>query len=226
MAFVTDHTDIDYARLFPFWDQLPEEQQNLVRKCSMQTCSDGEQIIINEENASDCLLVMKGAIRVFMSSQSGQEFTLFEVYPGNGCGLIPYENPVHPLLQACGETQFLLIHLSVMSSLMAVYPGAEEFFQFSVTGNLQTIVDNIESSFFSPLISSVAHTILVECPEGVECLRITHEQIANHIGTTREMVTREIRKLKAEGVIKSGRGSITVLNRERLRELAENHSLA
>lgn len=216
---------IDPSPVFPFWEELDDELKKLIYDLPVYRCPDGEQLLINPENRDGCFMVLEGCLRVFISSQSGREFTLFQVHPGNGCGLIPFENLVHPLVQAIGDTVYVYLPLATMAALMCSMPQLSSFFQFSVTGNLQEIVDNIESAFFSPLISGVAHTILSLCPEDSSTLKITHEQIANHIGTTREMVTREIRKLKADGIIQSGRGSITVLDRPRLEEMASSHVL-
>ena len=53
-----------------------------------------------------------------------------------------------------------------------------------------------------------------------DCAFITHEDIANHLGTTREVVSREINYLRRMGLIKPGRGRITLLNRVGLQTLA------
>jgi len=205
----------------PFWADMDDDLRAEMLNLSLFSCNQGDQIVINPESRDGCFMVLQGLLRVFISSQSGREFTLFEVGPGNGCGLLPYESPVHPLVEALQDTLYYYVPLQMMGKMIAALPQWSDFFQFSVTGNLQTIVDNIESAFFSPLSSSVAHTLLTLCDTEDDRVKITHEEIANHIGTTREMVTREIRKLKADGLIKSGRGSITILDRDGLRNLSK-----
>ena len=57
--------------------------------------------------------------------------------------------------------------------------------------------------------------------EGTDQLKITHENIANHLGTHREVVTRMLRYFQSEGMVKLTRGAIEIVNPSRLRELSE-----
>ena len=56
--------------------------------------------------------------------------------------------------------------------------------------------------------------------EGTDCLNITHEKIANHMGTAREVVTRMLRYFQSEGLVKLTRGAVQIVDRTRLEELA------
>lgn len=57
--------------------------------------------------------------------------------------------------------------------------------------------------------------------EGKERLTITHETIARHLGTHREVVTRMLRYFQNEGWVKLSRGAVELTDRDRLRELQE-----
>ena len=54
-----------------------------------------------------------------------------------------------------------------------------------------------------------------------DAIRITHERIANHLGTAREVVTRMLKYFQSEGLVTLRRGSIELLDKERLSEIAE-----
>ena len=56
--------------------------------------------------------------------------------------------------------------------------------------------------------------------EGSEELRITHERIAAHLGTAREVVTRMLRYFQAEGLVSISRGTVRIENRRGLEDLA------
>ena len=55
--------------------------------------------------------------------------------------------------------------------------------------------------------------------EGSEVLHLTHEKIANHLGTAREVVTRMLRYFQDEGMVALTRGTVTITNREKLEAL-------
>ena len=52
-------------------------------------------------------------------------------------------------------------------------------------------------------------------------VRLTHEELANELGTTRVVISRELKKMEEFGLIKLGRGEIEILYRDGLRELSE-----
>ena len=57
--------------------------------------------------------------------------------------------------------------------------------------------------------------------EGTHQLKITHEYIANHLGSHREVITRMLRYFQNEGLVKLTRGSVIVEDRKKLRTLSE-----
>ena len=57
--------------------------------------------------------------------------------------------------------------------------------------------------------------------EGSTSLKITHEKIANHMGTAREVVTRMLRYFQSEGMVKLTRGTVELIDEDRLEALAE-----
>ena len=68
----------------------------------------------------------------------------------------------------------------------------------------------------------LAAFLLEECTlEGSNELKITHEKIANHMGTAREVVTRMLRYFQGEGLVKLSRGTIEVVDEDGLEKLQD-----
>ena len=57
--------------------------------------------------------------------------------------------------------------------------------------------------------------------ESTNSLRITHEKIANHLGTAREVVTRMLRYFQSEGMVRLTRGTVDITDEKKLRKLDE-----
>ena len=55
--------------------------------------------------------------------------------------------------------------------------------------------------------------------EGDNTLKLTHETIANHLGTAREVVTRMLRYFQTEGMVKLARGTVEITDAEKLRQM-------
>jgi CRP/FNR family transcriptional regulator len=58
--------------------------------------------------------------------------------------------------------------------------------------------------------------------EGTDVLKITHEKIAAHMGTAREVVTRMLRYFQSESMVKLTRGAVELTDKKRLRSLADS----
>ena len=61
--------------------------------------------------------------------------------------------------------------------------------------------------------------------EGTLLLKLTHERIAAHLGTAREVVTRMLRYFQSEGMVKLSRGTIEITDLKKLEKAAEEHAI-
>lgn len=185
----------------------------------MGSYSGGEKILLSISERRGFLLVLKGALRVYISSEGGREFTLYKVSQGGLCSLLPVDGAGIPNIVADGSTVVAHITDEIMRQVMSYLPSTTDFFIGCMSSNLQSVLLNIEHTFFGTLKSSVARLILENCPADSDTVRVTHEQLANHIGTTREVVSREIEGFRDMGLIAAGRGRITILDRAGLQSL-------
>ena len=78
----------------------------------------------------------------------------------------------------------------------------------------------LEQIMWKSMDKRVAGFLLEESAiEGRGELKITHETIANHLGSHREVITRMLRYFQNEGIVKLSRGMVTILDKNKLREL-------
>jgi len=80
----------------------------------------------------------------------------------------------------------------------------------------------IEQIMWKSLDKRVAAFLLEEASiEGTNTLKITHEYIANHLGSHREVITRMLRYFQNEGIVKLSRGVVEITDTEKLEELSD-----
>ena len=80
----------------------------------------------------------------------------------------------------------------------------------------------MEQVMWKSLDRRLASFLLEEAAiEGTDTLRTTHEAIANHLGSQREVITRMLRYFQSEGMVELSRGRVALLAKDRLRALAE-----
>ena len=114
------------------------------------------------------------------------------------------------------------INIVALRPLCAESPVVQQFLQCTQARNVQTVLNNIEYYFFHPLRSCIARVVLEKADAHPEdgFARITHEEISHHLGTTREVISRELEGMRQMGLLRTGRGKIYVLDRPALEGMA------
>ena len=91
-----------------------------------------------------------------------------------------------------------------------------------VTGHFSEVVWLMEQIMWKSFDKRLAQFLLEEAAvEGTDSLKITHEKIANHLGTAREVVTRMLRYFQGENMVRLTRGTVDLTDAPALRRLAE-----
>lgn len=210
------------AELFPFWAALSAEQQERLKNALQVKCVGKNELVAIESRCKDgLLLVLEGRIRVYISAENGREISILFLTRGDPFSIITVDNAgpfdIVPQLQATERTVLAYIPKADFVSVAYCVPQASEYLLNVAARNAQGILNCIEKHLFSSLRHGVARIILEQAErDKSDSIHITHEQIANHLGTTREVVSREVEQLRYAGIISTARGRIGILDRARL----------
>lgn len=170
--------------------------------------------------------MLSGGVRVFIATDTGREITLMSIVSGGCCMLNTLDSAAPgdtvPILQATSDAVFAYINIVALRPLCAESPVVQQFLQCTQARNVQTVLNNIEYYFFHPLRSCIARVVLEKADAHPEdgFARITHEEISHHLGTTREVISRELEGMRQMGLLRTGRGKIYVLDRPALEGMA------
>lgn len=218
----------DYARFFPFWYKLtPGQQKRLAGYCTLRQFCTGENIYFHQICNGGMYFVYEGAIRIYMISPYGREATIYHRYRGQRGIVIPlYENRpenIIPVFQA--EEDSTLAYISKLDMYRATQenPDMQELYLNVTAECIQEVVNTFFSFAFLPLQSRVARILLDRLRADDNDRRVvnaTHEMLASATGTSREVATRTLGKMQADGILRTGRGKVEILDMERLEELA------
>ena len=210
------------AELFPFWAALSAEQQERLKNALQVKCVGKNELVAIESRCKDgLLLVLEGRLRVYISEENGREISILFLTRGDPFSIITVDNAgpfdIVPQLQATERTVLAYIPKADFVSVAYCVPQASEYLLNVAARNAQGILNCIEKHLFSSLRHGVARIILEQAErDKSDSIHITHEQIANHLGTTREVVSREVEQLRYAGIISTARGRIGILDRARL----------
>ena len=157
-------------------------------------------------------------------SEEGREITLFRAYPGEvillsaPCAM--RQITLEVMIDAEEETELLVIDGAAYASVTAENIYAENFSLRAAAARLSDAVWVMEQIMFMRFDRRLAAFLLDEMAESGERLKMTHDQIARYMGTAREVVSRMLRYFTSEGIVRQSRGTIELLARNKLENLA------
>ncbi len=211
------------ARL-PFWDRLRENQREaLLSSARTARYKKGSQLA---DAGEDCgvILVKRGRICAIAVSEEGREVALLSCYSGDVCLLAAHAfmdtAPFNISVSAETEADVMIIDTNAFSDVCKGCIHAEVFVRRTVSDHFTRVVSNIHSMLLHSPERRIA-VFLCSAAErtGSGKIKATHEQIAKHVGTAREVVTRTLKKMTAEGVIISERGFVVIKDKAALKKL-------
>ena len=171
------------------------------------------------------LVVRTGMLRVFLLSDEGREITLYRLLPYDvcllsaSCMLNSLDRDV--LIAAAEPTDFWQLPAPVCSRLTTESAAFAHYTSELMASRFSDVLWLLEQVLSRRMDARVAGFLLEEADRtGSETLLVTHETIARHLGSAREVVTRMLRYLQSEGLLTLSRGGITLADRTALAALA------
>lgn len=200
----------------------------------LETVAASEVVTVPEDMVMLCkgdpcqnfMLISDGSLRVHEVSENGREIVLYRVKPGDICvlALTSMVDDVPYGAEAITETTVTGLSLSQeqFQSALAGSPGFRNFVLSTLARRLRDVMGLVEEIAFKRLDSRLACTLyqLFDQNEN-EKLNITHLELANELGTSREVMSRLLKEFEQNrGCIKLHRGAIELTSAETLAEYA------
>jgi CRP/FNR family transcriptional regulator, cyclic AMP receptor protein len=203
-----------------------QELNYVVQRSVLKTYPAGAAIFSEGEACSGLYIVQQGTIKIFKVSSNGREQVLSIDGPGSSVAELPvFDGGAYPA-SATAMTDAALVFVSRhdFRSLCLEYPEVALKVLRVVGGRLRRLVGIIEELSFSTvahrlasLLLDLAHRTGRTTPSGVEFnLPATNQELAAMIGTVRELVSRNMSRLQAAGILTIDGRRIVVHDLERL----------
>lgn len=219
--------DVPKLSSFPFFSELsPAGQSQLRAATSHVLLAPQTKVIQRGDEVGGVYLVEAGALRVYYVSAEGREGTLYWVDAGQSCILALnclFSRLVYPAWVETDqvETRVFIISGEVYRRLYLVEPALQKFTFETLTTRLFELMTLMQETASLGLEQRVAAFLLRRSVNG-QALEVTHEQIAHHLGSSREVVSRVLRNLAARGAIKLSHRSVAIEDSAKLRGTVES----
>lgn len=168
------------------------------------------------------MLVESGHLRVFKTSESGRQITLYRVHPGDACVIgmsCALSGAMYPAnVDAPIGCEAVIVPARVFKELFAVEPAVQSLVIDRVSVILSELMTLVAEVAFRRVDQRLAKFLLDDASGEV---RLSHEQIATNLGTAREVVSRLLENFRDDGWISVDRRRISVLDRAALSSVLE-----
>ena len=216
---------MDFSSYFPIWNKLtPTQQQILERNAVLRKVDKGNVIQNGTVKCTGLLLVKSGQLRAYILSDEGREISLYRLFDQDIClfsascmmNSIQFEITI----EAQKDTTMWVISADTYGRLMKESAVIANFTNEIMATRFSEVMWLMEQIMWKSFDKRLAGFLLEECSlEGTNILKITHETIAGHMGTAREVVTRMLHYFQNEGMVKLTRGTVEVTDEAALEEL-------
>lgn len=183
----------------------------------------GKRLFSEGDSAQSLALVVAGSVRVFKTGRTGREITLYRIGPGETCILsvnaILTQQPVPAAATVDERVEAVTIAAGVLRDWVHRHELWRQFVFELISQRLMNVLSLVDDVVFSRMDARIA-ALLLDRSRVQNPLRITHQEIAAELGTSREVISRILEDLAGEGMVRSTRGQIEILDTGPLEVLA------
>jgi CRP/FNR family transcriptional regulator len=206
---------------YPMLGQIPIAIQNdLLATATLLQIPAGAIVFDEQQLCQGFPMLLSGTIRVFKASHNGRELQLYRVVPGESCILTSSCLLGNTRYQARGVAeQALVMVLLPVTSFNALLANHDTFrlYIFNLfSERLTDLMQLVSAVAFQKLDQRLA-TLLISMPNPIH---ITHQALADELGSVREMISRLLKNFSEQGWIKLGREQIDIINPSALKKFA------
>ena len=213
-----------YKRIFLSMPVLQNADPQLIRDFQMSAylakIPVGHDVFLEGDRVEAIALLISGVVRVYKIGETGREITLYRFGNGQSCILTAnaiLSQKTFPAVATIEEdAEAVMIPAETFRTWVGKYDLWREFVFDLLSQRLSKVMSIVDEVVFRRMDARVASLLLtrslVHNP-----MRVTHQEIASELGSSREVISRLLEDLSARGFVRVGRGEIEILDSDGLR---------
>ena len=204
----------------------PDQQNRLLGVSHPMSAKAGTVIHNGQMDCLGLLLIRSGQLRVYTLSSEGREVTLYRLCDHDIClfsaSCVMPNVQFEVVIEAEKDCEMWVIPSCLFKNLMEESVAVANYANQLISSRFSEVMWLMEQIMWNSLDKRLAAFLLEESTlEDAVSLKITHEKIANHMGTAREVVTRMLRYFQNEGMVRLTRGTVDITDVKKLRRLED-----
>lgn len=195
------------------FNSSPEIKEKLLQYGTSKVFTEGDTILNENAYIKSIPIVTRGSIRVMRTDEDGKEILLYYIKAGESCimsflgGMHHGTSKVKAIAEE--ETEILFIPIDKVSLLIQEFPEWLDYIFRLYHKRFEELLEVVNAVAFKKMDERLLNFIKKKCEHTKsKTLNVTHEQLANELGTARVVVSRLLKQLEDEGLVKLGRNKI------------------
>jgi CRP/FNR family transcriptional regulator len=193
----------------------PEIKEKLERYGIPKTFQEGDTVLREDAYIQAIPIVMRGSIKVLRTEDDGREILLYYIKAGESC-IMSFLGGMHhdtSKVKAVAEeqTELLFIPIDKVSALIKEYPQWLDYIFRLYHKRFEELLEVVNAVAFKKMDERLLNFIQKKCELAQSrTIQVTHEQLANELGTARVVVSRLLKQMEELGLVQLGRNKITL----------------
>ncbi len=199
---------------FPFYAAMREEDKKLLRESLIRRDIPQGQILMGDNTRCNGIpMVVKGLLRLFRISEKGREMTLYRIAEGEICLLAAVcamgDTEYHFSIEAEKDSVIANIPPDTFKELLYRSDSFRTYVFNAMAQKLILSIETIEMLIFNSIEERIM-TYLQHHANAQGVVSVTHEKMAVELGSSREVITRQLKTMSEKGLIEMKRGQIVL----------------
>ncbi|RZL07532.1 MAG: Crp/Fnr family transcriptional regulator [Pedobacter sp.] len=194
---------LDIKKLFP---GLEEELYHEIEKnASIKDVKAGETLLRVGQTIRSTMLILDGIVKLYREDEEGKEFFIYHLHAGQACSLsmvcAAKQESSEVLAKALTDTTLLSIPFEFMDKWMSKYKSWYQFVIMQYRNRFEELLKTIDAIAFTNMDERLENYLKKQADTLGSTIKMTHQDIANDLNSSREVVSRLLKKMEQRNYI-------------------------
>ena len=196
-------------KVFPNWEDGLYDA--IIKEAELRDAKAGSTLLKMGQNIKSAMLVVSGTVKLYQEGEDGGEYFMYHLNPGEACAVTLVCNYHHEqsqvLAKAVTDIQYLAIPIEFMEKWLNEFKSWHYFVIKTYRSRYEELLKTINAVAFKNMDERLEFYIKRQIAQFGNTVNLTHQEIANDLNTSREVVSRLLKKMENNGWIIMNRNS-------------------
>ncbi|MDQ6843942.1 MAG: Crp/Fnr family transcriptional regulator [Bacteroidota bacterium] len=206
----------DLKILFPTLEEGLYDE--LLEHGTIKEVKAGDTLLKVGQTIRSTILIIDGLVKLYREDNEGKEFFIYHLNAGQACSLSMVCAAKHEtsevLAKALTDATVFAIPLEYMDEWMSKYKSWHQFVITSYRNRFEELLKTIDAIAFTGMDERLEYYLKKQVEQLGNNLKITHQEIASDLNSSREVISRLLKKMEAKGWLTIHRNSIEWIKKD------------